>query len=330
MDSVTRLRTALELGTPDRPPFTWWGHTFLEEWSPTKLADITIDRARRHGWDFVKLQPRASCFAEAFGSEYRASGNATESPALVSPAVKELDDFATLPEVDAGHPAFADQVEAIRLVAAGAGVPVIQTVFSPITVAGHLIGKDPQGIVAMLRSHPGIVGPALEKIGRALVSFSTASVEAGGAGVFYAVSGYASADLMTAEEYEALALPHDLEVIGKLPPADAAWLNILHLCGAHLHFGLAPLFGLPVVSWSVHDAGNPTLAEGRDRAQRTAMGGLGQKTTMVHARPEGVVAEGRAALEGTGGAGVILSAGCSVAVTAPEANLAAVREVVAA
>lgn len=332
MDSVTRLRTALALGTPDRPPFTWWGHTFLEEWSPATLAAITIERARTHGLDFVKLQPRASCFAEAFGSEYRASGNATESPALVTPGVKSLDDFASLPEVDAGHPAFADQVEAIRLVAEGLGdgVPVIQTVFSPLTVAGHLIGKDPQGIVAMLRSHPEIVGPALEKIGRALVSFSTASVEAGGAGVFYAVSGYASADLMTAEEYEALALPHDLAVIGQLPNDGKAWLNILHLCGAHLHFGLAPLFGLPVVSWSVHDTGNPTLAEGRDRAQLAAMGGLGQKTTLVHARPEGVVAEGTAALDGTGGAGVILAPGCSVAVTAPEANLAAVRQAVAA
>ena len=330
MDSVTRLRTALALGTPDRPPFTWWGHTFLEEWSPQTLAAITIDRARRHGWDFVKLQPRASCFAEAFGSQYRPSGTAGESPTLVSPGVRSLDDFAALPDVDAGHPAFADQVETIRLVAAGVGVPVIQTVFSPITVAGHLIGKDPQGIVAMLRSHPGVVGPALERIGRALVSFSTASIEAGGAGVFYAVSGYASADLMTAEEYEALALPHDLAVLAQLPQTDEAWLNILHLCGARLHFGLAPLFGLPVVSWSVHDAGNPTLAEGRDRAQRAAMGGLGQKTTLVHARPDEVVAEGRAALAGTGGTGVILAPGCSVAVQAPEANLAAVQQVVAA
>ena len=38
MDSLTRIRTALALEKPDRPPFTWWGHTFVEEWEPKELA----------------------------------------------------------------------------------------------------------------------------------------------------------------------------------------------------------------------------------------------------------------------------------------------------
>ena len=330
MDSLTRIKTALSLGTPDRPPFTWWGHTFVEEWAPGTLADVTIARASRYGWDFVKLQPRASCFAEAFGSEYRPSGNAVEAPVLVQAAVQHLEDFPALPDVDAGHPAFADQVEAIRLVARslGGGTPVLQTVFSPLTVAGHLIGKDPEGIVRMLLAHPDVVVPALEKIGRALISFSNASVDAGGAGVFFAVSGYASADLMTREDYERLVLPTDLAVLAGL--GEAAWFNIAHLCGPRLHFDLAARLGLPVVSWSVHEDGNPSLAEGRDRSGLVAMGGLGQKTTLVTGTPADVVAEGRAALAGTDGRGVILSAGCSVAVTAPAANLAAVAEVVGA
>ena len=330
MDPITRIKTAMALEAPDRPPFTWWGHTFLEEWEPETLAKITIARARRHSWDFVKLQPRASCFAEAFGSEYRPSGNAKESPILLKPGIASLEDWAALPDVDASHPDFADQAEALGLVVRdlGEGVPVLQTVFSPLTVAGHLIGKDPEGIVKMLLEHPDVVVPALEKIGRALVSFSVASVEAGGAGVFFAVSGYASSDLMTQEDYERLVLPTDLAVIAGLP--EAAWFNILHLCGPRLNFGLAAQFGLPVVSWSVHDQGNPTLAEGRDRSGRAAMGGLGQKTTLVTATPAEVVAEGQGALAGTGGRGVILAPGCSVAVTAPEENLRAVAEVVAA
>lgn len=330
MDSVERIRTALDLGRPDRPPFTWWGHTFLEEWEPETLAQVTIRRARSHRWDFVKLQPRASCFAEAFGSVYRPSGNAHEAPVLVEPRVRSTEDFAGLAEVDATHPAFADQVEALRLVAAGLGpgTPVLQTVFSPLTVAGHLIGKDPQGIVRMLTEQPGIVGPALARIGRALISFSRASVEAGGAGVFFAVSGYASADLMAQPDYESMVLPHDLEVIAGLDPA--GWFNIIHLCGARLNFGLAGRFGLPVVSWATQDPGNPTLAEGREASGKTAMGGLGHKTTLVSATPDQVLEEGRRALDGTGGAGVILAPGCSVGVTAPEGNLAAVAEIVAA
>jgi uroporphyrinogen decarboxylase len=329
MDSVTRIKAALALEKPDRPPFTWWGHTFVEEWAPDTLAAVTVDRARRHGWDFVKLQPRASSFAEAYGSEYRPSGSAREAPVLVRPAVQTLEDWERLPEVDAAHPAFADQVEALRLVVGEltTDTPVLQTVFSPLTVAGHLIGKDPAGAVALLVKHPEVVGPALERIARGLVRFSVASIAAGGAGIFFAISGYASSDLMTSDDYTDLALPYDLAVTDSFPPT--AWFNIAHLCGPRLNFDLAPRLGLQAVSWSVHDPGNPSLAEGRDRSGLAAMGGLGQKTTLVNATPEEVIAEGRSALAGTDGCGVILAPGCSVAVEAPDQNLAAVAEAVA-
>ncbi|MGH2717371.1 MAG: uroporphyrinogen decarboxylase family protein [Actinomycetota bacterium] len=292
---------------------------------------MTITRAHRYGWDFVKLQPRASVFAEAFGSEYRPSGNAKESPVLIKAGVQELGDWEKLADVDASHPDFADQVEAIGLVASNLGprVPVLQTVFSPLTVAGHLIGSDTEGIVRLLKEQPDVLGPALERIAQALASFSVASVEAGGAGIFFAVSGYASADLLSQEEYERLVLPSDKAVIAGFH-SEQAWFNILHLCGPRLNFDLAPAFGLPVVSWSVHEDGNPSLAEGRDRSGLTAMGGLGQKTTLAKGTPEEVLAEGRSALEGTDGRGVILAPGCSVAVSAPAENLAAVGEVVAA
>jgi uroporphyrinogen decarboxylase len=330
VDSVTRIRTALALEKPDRPPFTWWGHTFVEEWEPKELAAITVERARQYGLDFVKLQPRASSFAEAFGSVYRPSGNATEHPRLVQAAVETLEDWSKLPAADASHPAFADQVEALRLAVdeLGPGVPVIQTVFSPLTVAGYLVGKNPDKVLAMLREAPSVVGPALGRIAAGLVSFSAASVAAGAAGIFFAISGYASADLLSEAEYRDLALDPDLSVTGALP--DETWFNVVHLCGPRLHFDLARSLGLHAVSWSVHDEGNPGLADGRDRTGMAAMGGLEHKTTLVNGTPAQVIAEGRAALEGTEGRGVILAPGCSVDVAAGEANLAAVGAVVGA
>ena len=330
MDSVTRLKTAIALEKPDRPPLTLWGHTFVEEWDPAELAEITVKRARRYHLDFVKLQPRATFFAEAYGSEYEPSGNDHEHPHLLKAGVRSLEDWALLPEADSSTPAFAAQVEALRLTVAelGPATPVIQTVFSPLTVAGHLIGKDPEGVVKMLLEHPDLVGPALQRIARGLASFSEASVAAGGAGVFFAISGYASADLMSEGDYRRLALDHDLSVIELLP--ESAWFNVAHLCGARLNFDIANALGLQAVSWSVHDPGNPTLAEGRDRTGMAAMGGLGQKTTLVKATPKEVIEEGKAALEGTGGRGVILAPGCSIDVRASDGNLSAVKEVVAA
>jgi uroporphyrinogen decarboxylase len=330
MDSVTRLKTAIALEKPDRPPFTLWGHTFKEEWNPTELAAITVQRARRYRLDFVKLQPRATFFAEAYGSQYQPSGSDEEHPTLTRAGVETLEDWAKLPEVDASHPAFADQVEALRLTVAELGdkIPVIQTVFSPLTVAGHLIGKDPEGVVKMLLDHPDLLGPALARIARGLASFSTASVKAGGVGVFFAISGYASADMLSEEDYRRLALGHDLSVIELLP--EDAWFNVAHLCGSRLHFDIAKALGLQAVSWDVYQPGNPTLAEGRDHTGMAAMGGLRQKTTLVKATPKEVIAEGQAALEGTDGRGVILAPGCSIDVHAGDDNLSAVKEVVAA
>src|SRR5260370_5127160 len=82
-----RVEAALAMGMADRPPVGAWGHTYHEEWSPDALAAITVERARRFGWDFVKFQPRASCFAEAFGSVYQPSGHRLRAPILVQAPV---------------------------------------------------------------------------------------------------------------------------------------------------------------------------------------------------------------------------------------------------
>ena len=67
MDSRARVEAALAGGEVDRPPAGAWGHRYRDEWSPDRLAEVTVDRATRFGWDFVKFQPRATFFAEAFG-----------------------------------------------------------------------------------------------------------------------------------------------------------------------------------------------------------------------------------------------------------------------
>src|SRR6266508_3510188 len=232
VDPMTRVRAALALEVADRPPAAWWGHTFREEWSARELADVTVARQRAYGWDFVKLQPRACCFAEAFGSEYRPSAEA---------------------------------------------------------------------------------------------DFAARSVEAGAAGVFFAISGYASADAMSLGEYERLALHHDVRVMGAVP--EAAWCNVLHLCGPRVHLDLAPSFERAhAVSWSVHEDGNPALAEGRELAGRAVMGGLDHRGTLVRGRPDDVLREVRSALAITGGKGLLLAPGCSVPPEAPEENLRAISQ----
>ena len=316
------------MGVADRAPVGAWGHTYREEWSPEDLASITIDRARKFGWDFVKFQPRASSFAEAFGSVYRPAGHRLKGPILVNAAVEELDDWKKVALVN--PKALQDQVESIGIVARelGEGVPVIQTAFSPITVAGYLVGKSKSRVVRELRKHPELVRPALDRIAEALVDFSRRSVEAGAAGIFYAISGYASRDAMAESVYRELLLPYDVSVLGQLPAG--AWFNVVHLCGSSLNFGLARDMPAQAISWSVHNQGNPSLAEGRKISGRPVMGGLGQRASLLYGPPAEVEAEARKAVEETGGRGLLLAPGCSVPTRARDANLAAMVTAIAA
>lgn len=320
MDPQTRVRVALSLERPDRPPAAWWGHTFEQEWSPRDLAEATVARQRAHGWDFVKLQPRACCFAEAFGSEYRPSGDTTTGPVLVRPAVMSPQDWSRLPAADAGVPALADQVEALRMVvdALGPSVPVIQTVFSPLTVAGYLVGGDRARMAEVLRGRSEQVEGALARIADVLADVAARSVAAGAAGIFYAVSGFASADLLSLAEYEELTLPHDLRVLAAVP--GDAWFNVLHLCGPRLNFELASALDTHAVSWAIHEPGNPSLAEGRARTRRAVMGGI-DVDALVRGAPETVLEQARAAVASTEGTGILLAPGCSVPPGAPEENL---------
>ena len=150
----------------------------------------------------------------------------------------------------------------------------------------------------------------------------------GAAGIFYAISGYASAGMMTAEEYDRWLYPLDERILRALPKA--AWFNVLHLCRGRLHFDIARRLPVQAISWSVADPGNPSLAEGRRLSGKAVMGGLGHRTTLYRGTPEEVVSEAREALRETAGERFLLAPGCSVPPGARTENLVAMMKAVAA
>lgn len=323
--SRERVEAALRLDVADRPPVGAWGHAYDAEWDPQKLAESTVARARKLGWDFVKFQPRATCFSEAFGAQWKQSGHRLRGPKLVAPGVgKGAASWIGL-NGDADAPALRDQVDSIGRVCAelGPDVPVIQTVFSPLTVAAYVAGKEPDRVVREIKKTPELIRPALGVIADVLTVFAARSVSAGAAGVFFAISGYASADSMTEEVYRREVLPYDLQVLEALP--ERAWFNVVHLCGGRIHHQIAAELPVRAISWSTSNRGNPGLREVRDRYRRAVMGGLRHRTTLVGGPPAAVRAEVKAAIAETeGGQGLLLAPGCSVPPRASEANLRAI------
>jgi uroporphyrinogen decarboxylase len=329
VDSRARVEAALAGGDVDRPPAGAWGHRYRDEWSPEKLAEATIDRARRFGWDFVKFQPRATFFAEAFGAAYRPAGHALRAPVLDEPPIQGLDDWKGLCLVD--QDVLDQQARTLGEVVRGLGdrVPVLQTVFSPLSVASYLVGRENRKMVREMRSHPDVVLPALERIADALIDFSRKSVQAGAAGVFYAISGFATPDSMPAAVYDDLVLPLDLRILNALPAE--AWFNVLHLCGSHVNMDVARRLPVQAVSYSIHNQGNPPLGEARRLSGKAVMGGLEQRRVLVGGPPEAIEAQVREAMAATdGGRGLLLAPGCSVPPQAPDVNLRTMMEAAAA
>jgi uroporphyrinogen decarboxylase len=329
VDSRARVEAALAGGEVDRPPGGAWGHRYRDEWSPERLAEVTVDRARRFGWDFVKFQPRATFFAEAFGAKYRPAGHSLRSPVIDEAPVQDLDGWGSVRLVDPA--VMDDQVRALGLVteALGDRVPVLQTVFSPLSVASYLVGRANRRMVREMRTHADVVLPALDRIADELIDFSRRSVEAGAAGVFYAISGFATPDSMPAAVYDGLVLPLDLRILEALPRE--AWFNVLHLCGSHVNMDVGRRLPVQAVSYSVHNQGNPPLGEARRLTGKAVMGGLDQRRLLVGGPPEEIAAQVRQAIASTpGGRGLLLAPGCSVPPQAPDVNLRTMMEAAAA
>jgi uroporphyrinogen decarboxylase len=319
--SRERVKAALALDVADRPPFGLWGHDYLKEWSPGDLAAETVRRGREFGWDFIKFQPRASCFAEAFGAQYRPSGDRLKGPVFIASPIESAKSWAELSTADASAGPLADQVTSIKKVAAEVGpdISVIQTVFSPITVAGHMVGRDSARVVQDLRDHPKPMTKALALIAETLIDFARRSIEAGAAGIFYAISGYASDDVMTQQEYTDSLLDFDHQILDTLP--HQSWFNVIHLCGSHIHFNLAKELPANATSWSIHDKGNPSLKSGLEKSSRAVMGGIDQRVTLLKGTQDEVLVEVTSAGATAEGKGILISPGCSVPPEIPKENL---------
>src|SRR5207244_2754164 len=160
-------------------------------------------------------------------------GERLKAPGREQVAVREVEWWQKLGLVNPR--ALDDQVEAIGLVARelGPGVPVIQTVFSPLTVAGYLVGRSKSRVMRDLRKHAEVVEPALQRIADVLVDFSERSVDAGAAGIFYAISGYGSRDTMPEQVYRDLVLPLELSVLAIM--LIGACVQVWNLSGTNLH-----------------------------------------------------------------------------------------------
>jgi uroporphyrinogen decarboxylase len=322
MSKWERVRAALQGKAVDRPPVSFWRHFLEKETSATGLAEAMLGFQHAYDWDFMKVNPRACYHAEPWGCRFHFSGQPHIGPKLIEAAIKTPDDWRGIQPLLPTTGAFGEQLEALRLIKDGlhGEVPCIETVFTPLSVAGQLVGSD-DVMREHLRQYPERVHEALEAITVTFERFAKACLDIGVDGLFYATTGWATYDRLTDAEYEVFGRPYDVRV---LKAVESAPFNVLHVCRSHNMLWKLMDYPAHAVNWATTDPTNPTIGDIWRGTHRPVIGGVDHVGTLRQGTPEAVEAEIRGAAAQTL-EGLIIGPGCSISPQTPEANLRAAR-----
>jgi uroporphyrinogen decarboxylase len=321
MTPRARVMAALEGKPVDQVPLAFWLHNFATENSASGLAGETQRLFETFGWDFLKPQSRAQCFAEMWGLGYAPSRDRATPYTVTRTPLVSADDVARLRPVDPTIGALGEQLEALRTIRArvGADVPIIWTIFAPLMVLPSLVAGGRERALALLRSDGASVERGLAAIAETLAAYARACLAAGADGLFYATN-VATAALLSPAECRRFQRPFDLEI---LAAAKGGSFNLMHVCGEGVLFDEFADYPVTAFSWALVP-GNPTLKEGHRRTGRAVVGGLPAKPGIAAMTPAALVARARTAIDEMSGRWLLLGPDCSINPDTPEPLLHAV------
>lgn len=326
MNKTERIRRTIQGQPADRIPFVLWRHLPPEDSTPEGLVRATVRFTRRWDMDFVKAMFNNWAFTKDWGNRFGPYDRNDGHLPVAEHAVKDIRDWRNLRPLSPHRGALGDQINALVMLRQelGRDIPIVATVFSPLTVARNLAGND---VYRHCLTDGSDVHAGLKIITETVCDFAQACVESGADGVFLAVQG-ATKDALPPEAFEKFGLAYDLLVLERI--ASKSWFNILHLCKPNLRFEVAAKYPVQAVNW--HDRGGtaPTLQEARGMFSGVLIGGLDQSPggAFTSGMPEDAAAQARDALAQTGGDRFILGPGCGLSLATPEANMDAVCGIV--
>lgn len=326
MTKRERVMAAVRGDETDRPPWSLWRHFYNAEYSAEDLAERMGTWASTYDFDFLKVNPRAEYHVQVWDARYSPSGEEHERAARLDYPVKSPDDWRRIEPRGLDAPPLAEQLAALRSLSTrlGGEVPFVETVFSPLGVAGYLV-EDNETLQRHVREHPQAIHQGLDAITQTFAKFSAACLEAGADGIFYATTRWASRDWLTPEEYAEFGRPYDLRV---LEAVRGAPFNILHVCDPHNM--LLDLADYPVqgFNWAATDPTNPSLVDAAG-LPGLRIGGISAEA-MTDEDPAAAAREAEAARAQAGDRRWALGPNCSIPSHSRDANIRAAGRAIGA
>lgn len=271
MTKKERIKAAIKGEKVDRIPYSFWTHMPGTDLDPEAISQETYGFYKKYDLDFVKTMNNGMYAVEDFGctvdySEIVKGGVAK----LTSSPIACASDWRKLKPTPPTEGSNARELLHLQLVLEklkGEEVPVIFTVFTPLTIADKVsAGK----VLSYIEGgHGSDVKAALEVITETTAQLAERAIEMGADGVFLA-SQMSSYDKCAGSQYLEYGKPYDLKV---LKAAEKGWMNTIHCHGNNIMFDLLKDYPVQVFNWHAWET-LPAIDEAYALTGKCLMGGL--------------------------------------------------------
>ncbi len=271
MTKAERIRAVINGQKPDTLPYSFWTHLPGIDLDPVRLAEETYRFYKTYDVDFIKTMNNGMYAVEDFGCEVDYSDIVNGGVAkLTKTPIHAPEDWASLKVCSTEQGSLARELKMLDLLKEklkGEDVPVIFTVFSPLTIANKLCGGKLKDFLEA--GHGELIHGALEVITETTCGMASAVLEHGADGIFFACQS-SSYDQFTEKVYREFGVPYDLRV---LKAAEGGWMNTIHAHGNNIMFEILKDYPVHVFNWHAWET-LPAIDEASLFTGKCLMGGL--------------------------------------------------------
>ncbi len=321
MTKFERIRAAIAGEKVDEIPYSMWSHMPGIDLDPVLNAEKTFEFYKTYDIDFIKTMNNGMYSIEDFGCTIDYSDIANGGVAkITSTPINSIDDWKKIKQVSIKQGALKREQEYLKLLLekVKGEVPVIFTVFSPITTANKLSGGKLLEYIS--RGAGEDIHKAMEEITKTTCELVERVIDLGADGVFMAsqMSSYAVMEENTYREY---GKPYDVKILN----ASKGWFNVLHAHGDDIMFNILKDYPVNAFNWHAWQS-LPTIEEVKEYTQKCVMGGI-ERMDITHHHKNELRNQIFNTIKVTKGRRLILTPGCVIRYPLDEDMLVFIKEV---
>jgi len=303
-------------------PYGMWSHMPEIDRNPEKIAEATYQFYKEYDVDIVKTMNSGMYSIEDYGCQIDYSEIAKGGVSkIISTPINKGEDWQKITELPINQGALLREQHYLEILLnklQGENVPIVFTVFSPVTTANKLCGNK---LMEYIKEGYGKdIHAALGKITATTCKLVEKVIAMGADGVFLAsqMSSYA---VSKEDFYEEYGVPYDKKVLN----ASKGWCNILHAHGDDIMFDLLKDYPVQIFNWHAWQS-LPTIEEGQRFTGKTIMCGI-ERYDITNHNKNALRKEIYETIKATDGKHLILAPGCVIRYPLDKEMLSYVKKV---